>query len=394
MADLITYSISDGTVFFKVSESIHSENAPRMKEMAEAVLHSVPHDKIIWDLSSVEYISSAGLRVLLNLYATEKDSGNSSDDFILSGVQPVVYDTLATTGLASIFRVSKAIRNISLKDATLIGNGFFSQVYRIDSENIVKVYNKNATDEDIRRELERAKYALILGIPTAISYDIVEADGRKGVLFEMMNCGTLRDALRDNPAQENHLLNQYTALLKKLHACEDINRQLPDARSSLLNSMEKIKVCLTSEEAEQTRYLLESLPESDKIIHGDCHIKNIMLHNGELELIDLDTLSHGSSLIEMGNLCYTYFDFILLWPESQENFLGISREQIRRIGEELMKRYYFSLSPEEYEKNMRFIRFIGWYRMLIYITDFVRDDSEALEKALQYFRSSLAEAST
>lgn len=394
MAELITYEVSDGILRMKVCEDIHSGNAPQLQEITDGLLDTVPHDGAEFDLSDVGYISSAGLRVLLQTFKREKAAGHSTDRFALTGVGSTVNEILDMTGFSSVFRVSKALRKISLKDAVLIGDGFFSQVYRVDAENIIKVYNANASDEDIRRELDRAKYAMILGIPTAISYDIVEADGRKGVLFEMMNCGSLRDALRDHPEQEERLLDQYAELLLKLHASGDTARQLPDARDRLWDSLKKVAPLLTQDEAEKIRQLFDALPDTDTVIHGDCHVKNIMLHNGEPELIDLDTLSRGDPVIELGNICYTYTAFETLWPGNTEEFLGISAAQSARIREGLLKRYFSGASPEAFEANLNRIGFMCWFRMLQFVVGYRSDEPETVEKVLTFMRGYLRKIDT
>lgn len=394
MGELITCTVSDNLIRIKVNENVQSVNAPEFQAKMDAALSSVPHESVEFDFFDVEYISSAGLRVLLSSFNREKAAGHPANAFSITGVKPAVYEIFEMTGFSTIFRVSKAMRKITLASATKIGDGFFSQVYRIDEENIIKVYNENATDEDIRRELDRAKYAMILGIPTAISYDIVEADGRKGVLFEMMNCGTLRDALRDHPEQEEELLDQYAELLRKLHSGEDTACRLPDARAQLLEAQKKVSVYLTEDEQIRIRQLLEGIPETCAVIHGDCHVKNIMLHNGEPELIDLDTLSRGDPVIELGNIYYVYSNFETLWPGNTEQFIGITAELGKRIRDGLLTRYFNGISPEAFDANMNRIRFMSWYRMLCFATDFKRDQPEIFPRILQYLRENLEKTDT
>ena len=56
------------------------------------------------DAENLEYISSAGLRVLMNLWKmTNKRS-------IIQGVSPKIYDALDMTGFTDIFDVRKALR--------------------------------------------------------------------------------------------------------------------------------------------------------------------------------------------------------------------------------------------------------------------------------------------
>ncbi|MBR0085199.1 MAG: hypothetical protein IJL97_01480, partial [Lachnospiraceae bacterium] len=65
--------------------------------------------------------------------------------------------------------VEKAYRVVSVEGCEEIGRGANGTIYRIDRDNVVKVYNNADALEDIQHEREVAKLALILGIPTAIS---------------------------------------------------------------------------------------------------------------------------------------------------------------------------------------------------------------------------------
>lgn len=389
MGKLIQSDMQGDRLILRVNENIASANADLLLREAEACLTENAHAGIEFDFSKVEYISSAGLRTLLSLYNKEKNQGATGDFFRVTGVCPTVWEILEMTGFTTIFSVSRAMRKISLENATLIGDGFFSKVYRVDAENIVKVYNANASEADVQRELARAKYALILGVPTAISYDIVDVDGCRGVLFEMMNCGSLRDAFRDQPEQAEHLISQYATLLRTLHATVDTDRQLPEAKQGVTDKLASLTTLLSAEESARIARLFDTLPESDTILHGDCHIKNIMLHNGEPLLIDLDTLSRGDPVIELGNLYFTYTAFETLWPGNTEEFIGISAAQAFSIRDGLLRAYFAGVSPAEYEADLDRIRFICWFRMLCFMNEFKRDDAENTARVLGFLRDAM-----
>lgn len=389
MGHIITGECTDTSAVLYVHENITSANAQQLQEEAEACLASGTYTRIRFDLSDVGYISSAGLRVFLSVFNAGKRTGLSAGSFEITGVQPTVYETLEITGFTSMFTVTRAAKKVSLKNAVLIGDGFFSKVYRIDNENIVKVYNENADNESMNRELQIAKYALLLGLPTAISYDIVDADGQRGIIFEMMNCGSLRDAIRDNPDDIDFYIGQYASLLMKLHATEDMNLMLPDARAQQFTALDAVSPLLAPEENVKIRGLLESIPETDRIIHGDCHVKNIMIHNQEPFLIDLDTLSRGYPVIELGHLYYTYTAFEEMWPGNTEEFMGISVAQAEHIRDGLLAVYFAGVSPADFAANLDRIRFVCWFRMLEFLVMFKPDEQEVIQKTLTNLRTYL-----
>ena len=64
---------------------------------------------------------------------------------------------------------------------------------------MVKVYNNADALDDIRHEREMAKLALLLGIPTAISYDVVKVGNSYGSVFELLNARSFTRILTDEP---------------------------------------------------------------------------------------------------------------------------------------------------------------------------------------------------
>lgn len=90
------------------------------------------------DASELEYISSAGLRVLLKL-------AKAVGDVTVNNVSSEVYEIFEVTGFTEILNVKKALREVSIEGCQLIGKGGNGTVYRIDNETIVKVFREGKT---------------------------------------------------------------------------------------------------------------------------------------------------------------------------------------------------------------------------------------------------------
>ena len=58
-------------------------------------------------------------------------------------------------------------------------------------------------------------------------------------------------------------------------------------------------------------------------MHGDYHVKNVMLQNDESLLIDMDTLCHGHPIFELASMYNAYVGYGLAVPERVEKFLGV-----------------------------------------------------------------------
>ena len=160
--------INDETI--KISGRIDSNNAKQFEdELLEAASAG---ENITLDAAELEYISSAGLRVLLKL----KKSKSGSVGVV--NVSPEIYDIFSVTGFDNILDVKKALREIDVTGCEIIGQGGNGTVYRLDDDKIVKLYRPTVKLEQIERERQFAKNALIGGIPCVIAYDVVKCGDR------------------------------------------------------------------------------------------------------------------------------------------------------------------------------------------------------------------------
>lgn len=73
--------------------------SPELEEKLEPALDDI--EKLIFDLTGLEYISSAGLRVLLSAVKIMDDQG----EMIIRGVQPVVMEVFEVTGFVDILNI-------------------------------------------------------------------------------------------------------------------------------------------------------------------------------------------------------------------------------------------------------------------------------------------------
>ena len=119
------------------------------------------------------------------------------------------------TGFTEMMAVEKAYRVVSVEGCEEIGRGAKGTIYRIDQDNVVKVYNNPSALDDIQHEREVAKLALILGLPTAISYDVVRVGDSYGSVFELLNASAFSLILASEPEKMDWCVKEYVALLKK-----------------------------------------------------------------------------------------------------------------------------------------------------------------------------------
>ncbi len=318
------------------------------------------------DFDKVSYVSSAGLRIILKL--KQRYNGVSIVNASLE-----VYDVLQMTGFTNIMEVKRGLRTIDISDATLIGTGYFSLVYRINKDTIIKVFKNTSDIKEIERELKLAKQAFILGVPTAISFDIVKVNDKYGVVFEMLDAVSLQDLFIKHPERFDELTTKYTNLLKTINSTEPLDDSLPNAKEEWLKKVDMVKDHLKEEDYNKIHKLLETIPEKKTFVHGDCHFKNIMTQNNELLLIDMDTLSKGHHIFELASIYSAYCTFEEDDPGNNLRFFGIEAEYSRRIFNTVLEKYMGYINQELIDK-IRIVSYthVMWWNIMNEPDDLMR----------------------
>lgn len=298
---------------------IDSSNAAAVEEEINAFLRDFEHTAVVLDADKLEYISSAGLRVVLRLRKSEPT-------LKLISVSPEVYEIFDMTGFTEMIPVEKAYRKISIDGCEVIGQGANGKVYRIDPDTIVKVYIDVDALPDIHRERELARRAFVLGIPTAIPYDVVKVEDGYGSVFELLNAQSFAKLVKNDPENLDKYVALYIDLLKKIHSTEVKPGDMPDMRDVAIDWAKFLKDYLPADKAEKLVSLIEAVPVDHHMMHGDYHIKNVMMQNGEVLLIDMDTLCQGHPVFELASMYNSYLGFSELDNSISESFLGIPHE--------------------------------------------------------------------
>ena len=333
---------------------ISSYNADNVEKEINDVLNKETFNNLKLDFSNVSYISSAGLRVILKL--KQKYNNVSVINTTLE-----VYDIFSMTGFTNIMEVKKGLRKVYVSGAEVIGTGYYSSVYRINKDTIIKVFNTVDDEEQIERELKLAKEAFVLGIPTAISFDIVKVDDKFGVVFEMLDCDSLKNAIVNHPENYDEYVKKYAELLKKMNSTECYSSIVPPIKKDYYKKLNNIKDQLSEDLYNKAHHLLDSIPERNTLVHGDCHFKNIMLQSNELVLIDMETLSIGHPIFELAGLYSAYIGFNEFNPEESMEFFGVSNEEVQKLFHSLMNNYFPNYN-EEIKDKISLVSYINVYR--------------------------------
>lgn len=354
---MLKTSCENGKLIVSLEGHIDSTTAPEIERALNALRAEQAHDALSLDLEALEYISSAGLRVILRLRKEEKN-------FSLDNVNSAVYEILDMTGFAEMMPVHKAYRRLSVDGCEVIGRGANGQVYRLDPDTIVKVYYNSDSLPDIHRERELARKAFVLGIPTAIPYDVVRVGDRYGSVFELLNAKSFSKLIAAAPDRMDEYVGLYVDLLKKIHATHVKPGDMPRMKDVAVGWTEFLRDYLPQAQADKLCALVRAVPERDTMLHGDYHTNNLMLQNGEVLLIDMDTLCVGHPVFELASMYLGFVGFGELDPGVTEKFLGLPYELTKQFWKKSLARYLDGADAEMVRDVERRAMLIGYARLM------------------------------
>lgn len=328
----ITSKVENGILTIFASGRIDSTNAPAVEAQIEEQRSANPHTGIVLDIDALEYISSAGLRVILRLRKSEPSLKveNASSD---------VFEVFEITGFSEMIPITKAYRKISVEGCEVIGQGANGKVYRIDPDTIVKVYMNSDALPDIHRERELARRAFVLGIPTAIPYDVVRVGETYGSVFELLNAQSFAKIIAKEPERLDEIVALYVDLMKKIHSTLVKPEDMPDMREVAIDWAKFMLDYLPADKGQKLVSMVEAVPVDYHMMHGDYHLKNVMMQNGEVLLIDMDTLCHGHPVFELASVFIAYIGYGEIDHSVSQSFMGIPHETAVKVWEKTLALY-------------------------------------------------------
>ena len=353
----VTYRIDKDILYISIEGRIDASNAPVAEEKIFAIKNDNPGKHVVLDADYLEYISSAGLRVILRLRKEEPK-------LAIINVSPDVYDVFDMTGFTDMVTVEKAYQRMSVDGCEFIAKGANGAVYRYDSETIIKTYFAKDALPEIKQERENARRAFVLGINTAIPYGIVRVGEGYGTITELLNAVSVTKLIRNNPDDLAEAVKYYIDMLKSIHAIEVEDGLVLDMKETALEWADFVAPHIPEDQAKKLRSLIEAVPKRNTLMHGDYHTNNIMVQNGEPLLIDMDTLCMGHPIFEIGSMFNAFVGYSELDHNNMMEFFGYSFDTANRFWRMSLKAYLGTEDDAVADSIAEKAMVIGYTRML------------------------------
>lgn len=353
----ISYRTDKDILYVSVEGRVDATNSPEAEENIIKIRDDHQDKHLVIDADKLEYISSAGLRVILRLR-------KENPQLAVINVSPEVYEVFDMTGFTDMVNIQKAYRRLSIEGCELLGKGANGAVYRYDDETIVKTYHNTDSLPEIKQERENARIAFVNGVNTAIPYGIVRIGDGYGTVTELLKASPISKMIAENTDNLQLPAKYYVDMIKSIHAIELEEGEIPSAKELVVNWARFLEDYLPENDFNKLMALVEGIPDTNKMLHGDYHTNNIMMQNGEALLIDMDTLSTGHPVIELGSMFNAFVGFGETDNSITMDFLGFPHKVAGEFWHLALSMYLDTEDQEVIKSVEEKAMVIGYTRML------------------------------
>src|SRR5215207_1486675 len=178
----------------------------------------------------------------------------------------------------------------SLAASTPIAQGRTAEIYSWDDRHILKLYRPWCPSDwaDYEARIARAVHAA--GVPSPALLEMVEVDGRRGLIYERLDGISMLQDMNVHPWRLFKPARSLAELHIKVH--ERSIAGLPSYKDRLRNDIGETTQ-LTGDLRGKALAMLDRLPDGASVCHGDYHPGNILLTKNGPVIIDWMTACTG-----------------------------------------------------------------------------------------------------
>lgn len=187
-----------------------------------------------------------------------------------------------------------------MEKGELLGKGMTAEVYKWGNDKVLKLFWSNCSEEWVRYEAEIGRKVHEAGVSSPAVYDLVEIDGRKGIVFERVFGKTFTGMIFKQP----WMFGSCVWKMARFH--NDIHKHHTDGIPTQKEKFTRT-ISLSSEilggKLEQILDYVDGLPDGDNICHGDMYLSNIIDSGGRLVAIDWSSGYAGDPAGDVARTC-------------------------------------------------------------------------------------------
>ncbi|MFT3891404.1 MAG: aminoglycoside phosphotransferase family protein [Anaerolineales bacterium] len=247
------------------------------------------------------------------------------------------------------------MNNISLDSP--LARGRTADVFEWEDGQILKLFHNWFSLENVQYEqrIARAVHASGISAPDVIG-DIVQVEGRNGLIYERVDGVSMLDLMPRQMWMVFTFAKRFARLHAEMHE-HVFTADIPSQRSKLEHRLQHIKALPESLRVKLLERLA-SLPDGDRVCHGDFHPANVLVTPTGDSVIDWIDASPGNPLADVARTTIIFTGAV----ESGKVSNPIFRAFIRGFHSTYLKEY-FRLRPGGEQEYRRWLPIVAAARI-------------------------------
>lgn len=162
-------------------------------------------------------------------------------------------------------------------------------------------------------------------------------------VYKSLKADTLSACIKREPERMDEFARQYAMLFRQLHNTHvSQGSHVPNAIEREEKAIRYIKRFFDTPSIDLLLQITHAIPSGDRLLHGNLHTQNVLVQNGELKLINMDEMSYGHPLLDLGHAYSSLVTFL----GDYEAIIGMPREYGKQLWQKFMHYYYEGESEE------------------------------------------------
>ena len=186
----------------------------------------------------------------------------------------------------------------------------------------------------------------------------------------------------ENPEYFEQYKKMYADLSYQIVHTDAADSGLAECKGPLLEKFRNLSTVLSKEKYDKLVTMIKNIKDTGTLTHGDFHIKNILVQNGEPVLIDMDAVSIGNPIFELEGIYLSSKAYGIAEPNNCKEFFGVEQSVMDELYDALVRRYFENKTEAEMQVIFDKIKLLGTAHLAYQTIRYKKDVNGRLEKAL------------
>jgi uncharacterized protein (TIGR02172 family) len=237
-----------------------------------------------------------------------------------------------------------------------IARGRTADVYDWDEGQVLKLFNDWFRLEDIEYELKIASAVHASGVKTPAVLELVQVEGRNGLVYERVRGESMLRMFQRKPWMVFTYARILARLHTEMHECV-FETDIPHQHAKLRYKLDHTDVLPASTKSSILK-ALASLPEGNRVCHGDFHPANVLMNGSDATIIDWIDASCGNPLADVART-----SIILLGATASSQVANPLLKLFVQAFHSIYLREYFRLRPQGRDEYHRWLPIVAGARL-------------------------------